>query len=497
MRTKLLLLAAACFIAACAGWGIDLAGTKCNDDGSCGGDLVCVDGTCRSKTALSSDAASAEDASVPADAQVALDAGRGPDASSADAESGDAATADAGANDAAAADASPVADASLADAGGSDASTADASAADASAADASAADASGADVSTSLGGSCADGGWCVAALPARAGGWDLTAVAGRGAFDLWVGGRGPALLHWDGAAWKDYSDAVAKEGKASGYPVKDINFLVVDDRELVYGGAAPSGSLDPNDAQKTLAAACGFKSFSSATYPDAPFVNQGDCGDSKYTVPWVIGHGRGLGLLMVGADSKRFLDVSGGAKSSRQADWKLNGVDYYGALAPGGSSPNYEVWGAGPGGALCFQVEGSCAGSLASSVGGPTVSSDLHAVLSFPSVVGSLFFGGQGALYECDRGGGFGAPSLSNCQNDLSGANGSATTILGLSGTGRDDVWAWGKNGAAAVVLRRTGVNAWSAEPLPVSGSVRALARLPGLVVVVADNGAVVSKAVP
>jgi hypothetical protein len=39
---------------------------------------------------------------------------------------------------------------------------------------------------------------------------DLTCITGTGTFDIWIGGRGGLLLHWDGNDWSQFSSPAGR-----------------------------------------------------------------------------------------------------------------------------------------------------------------------------------------------------------------------------------------------------------------------------------------------
>jgi photosystem II stability/assembly factor-like uncharacterized protein len=117
----------------------------------------------------------------------------------------------------------------------------------------------------------------------------------------------------------------------------------------------------------------------------------------------------------------------------------------------------------------------------------------------------TLFAGGDGVLLECAISyANPAAPDLEHpslaCTN--AAVVSSSIKVRGLAGTSSTDVWAAGidvSSGSKPVLLHRKSLGSWETITLPATSATGLLgiARIPNLLVVVGDNGVILSKPIP
>ncbi len=422
MRLRFPLLALVTLSAACTGWLFDWTGTLCDDANPCGGGLVCVEGACAKPPAAAPDASTADDASVPADA---------------------------GHNDA-----------GQVDAGHPD----------------SGYDAGFISPPTTECRPSTD--WCQAKLPTRTGAWPrLTSVSGYRDDDIWVGGLGPTLLHWDGYTWTDFSAAVVRDAQAQAPPAPTSDLTsVVAGSYFLYAGY--DGTLGKS--------ACGWL---SSPVPSPSFYYQDYCSGAATRWLGATGPRDSDSCLLVGTGGFLYAYATGQNVNNPYKDPSAPpGVDYTSAHFRNTN----EMWVAGTAGTLHYtpNLPGGWDRTFdATAAGFPQTAADLFAVLTTGDAV---FAGGAGTLYECMRTGADGHPLLSECANSAP-----AGTLRAFSGSSRSDVWAAGSDGTSPLLLKRIGVGQWQPVALTGGAPLYGIWRLKSLVLVVGDDGTLLSKIDP
>lgn len=473
LRAKGGVLVAALVVA--AGCSSLLVGSKCDDDGSCGGGLLCDPATnlCVERLPAAGDAGTATDpdaGQTPADA-----AGPGLDAAPAEPPDATALGLDA---------AGPGLDAAepgLDAAGpGLDAAEPGLDAAG-----------PGLDAAANLTPTreCGDVGWCQARFPYDAGAWlPFSTVGGYrddayGDMEVWVGGPGPKALKWNTKRWLDVSQAMASDCATSGYPISEVTFFNVDDSYVVWAGLSTAGAG---------AASCGWANVGS----DAPsFGSQNYCsGKTVYGAGWLGGYqpvGTGA-FTLVGKAGKIYTYSYPTAVATDTPQTDLRSAHFY---------DDQETWYVGAGGAVRFGPRGTVPTTDAKTRGFPSLAAELYDVQVYPD---TLFVGGAGTLYECKREfdiGTIDAPAISLCENAL--ASHPAWTIREFASTSAADVVAVGVDETSPgspqpLLLVRTAKGQWSQRvPPQAQGGLFGIWRSGDLTVVVGANGTLLSRRGP